>query len=84
MGVFIMNTYIAVKNRLVFLCGEKKITINKLATESGIAPSTIKNILYGKIKITFLMFFCEYILLFKSFLDIKKQIYYVASWWIKG
>ena len=48
MGVFIMNTYIAVKNRLVFLCGEKKITINKLATESGIAPSTIKNILYGK------------------------------------
>ena len=30
------------------------------------------------------MFFCEYILLFKSFLDIKKQIYYVASWWIPG
>ncbi len=27
---------------------EKGITINKLATESGIAPSTIKNILYGK------------------------------------
>ena len=24
------------------------MTINKLATESGIAPSTIKNILYGK------------------------------------
>lgn len=43
-----MNTYETVKNRLVFLCGEKRITINKLATESGVAPSTIKNILYGK------------------------------------
>ncbi len=43
-----MNTYIAVKNRLLQLCGERHITINKLATESGVSPSTIKNILYGK------------------------------------
>ena len=43
-----MNTYEAVKNRLIFLCGKKGITINKLATESGVAPSTIKNVLYGK------------------------------------
>lgn len=43
-----MNTYTAVKNRILSLCEEKSITINKLATESGIAPSTIKNILYGK------------------------------------
>ena len=43
-----MNTYETVKNRLIFLCGEMRITINKLATESGVAPSTIKNILYGK------------------------------------
>lgn len=43
-----MNTYATVKNRILFLCDEKKITINKLATESGVAPSTIKNILYGK------------------------------------
>ncbi len=43
-----MNTYQAVKNRILALCGEKRITINKLATESGVAPSTIKNILYGK------------------------------------
>lgn len=43
-----MDTYTAVKNRLIYLCGEKRITIHKLATESGIAPSTIKNILYGK------------------------------------
>ena len=43
-----MDTYTTVKNRILYLCGEKKITINKLATESGVAPSTIKNILYGK------------------------------------
>ncbi len=24
------------------------MTINKLATESGVAPSTVKNVLYGK------------------------------------
>ena len=45
-----MNTYDAVKNRIFALCEEKRFTINKLATESGIAPSTIKNILYGKSK----------------------------------
>ena len=43
-----MNTYETVKNRLIFLCGEKGVTINKLATDSGISPSTVKNILYGK------------------------------------
>ena len=43
-----MNTYNVVKNRILSLCEEKGITINKLATESGVAPSTIKNILYGK------------------------------------
>ncbi len=45
-----MDTYTTVKNRLLRLCEEKRITINKLATESGVAPSTIKNILYGKSK----------------------------------
>ncbi len=45
-----MDTYNVVKNRLLALCAEKGITINKLSTESGIAPSTIKNILYGKSK----------------------------------
>ena len=45
-----MDTYTAVKNRLLSLCGEKNLTIHKLATESGVAPSTIKNILYGKSK----------------------------------
>jgi len=43
-----MDTYTTVKNRILYLCEEKKITINKLSTESGVAPSTIKNILYGK------------------------------------
>ena len=43
-----MNTYTTVKNRILSLCEEKRITINKLATDSGVAPSTIKNILYGK------------------------------------
>ncbi len=43
-----MQTYNTVKNRILQLCNEKHYTINKLATESGIAPSTIKNILYGK------------------------------------
>ena len=43
-----MDTYTMVKNRILCLCEEKRITINKLATESGVSPSTIKNILYGK------------------------------------
>ena len=43
-----MDTYTAVKNRILFLCDQKHMTINKLATASAVAPSTIKNILYGK------------------------------------
>ncbi len=43
-----MDTYTTVKNRVLYLCEEKRMTINKLATESGVAPSTIKNVLYGK------------------------------------
>ena len=45
-----MDTYNTVKNRILFLCEEKGYTINRLATESGIAPSTIKSILYGNSK----------------------------------
>lgn len=40
--------YEAVKNRIFELCKQRKYTIYKLAMESGVAPSTIKNILYGK------------------------------------
>lgn len=43
-----MDTYSTVKNRLLELLGEKKMSIHKLAIESAVAPSTIKNILYGK------------------------------------
>lgn len=43
-----MDTYTAVKNRILTLCEERKISIQKLATESAVPPSTIKNILYGK------------------------------------
>ena len=44
----VMDTYTAVKNRLLQLLGEKRMSIHKLAMESGIAPSTVKNIIYGK------------------------------------
>ena len=43
-----MDTYTAVKNRLLRLCNEKQMSIHKLAIESAVPPSTIKNILYGK------------------------------------
>ena len=43
-----MDTYIAVKNRILYLLGEKNMSIYKLAMESAVAPSSIKNILYGK------------------------------------
>lgn len=45
-----MNTYTAVKNRLLQLLGERGMSIHKLAMESAVAPSSIKNILYGKSK----------------------------------
>lgn len=43
-----MDTVSAVKNRILQLCGERGLTINKLATICAISPSSIKNILYGK------------------------------------
>ena len=43
-----MDTVTAVRNRILALCGEREITINKLATISALPPSNIKNILYGK------------------------------------
>ena len=44
----VMETYYATRNRILELLGERRMSIHKLAMESGIAPSTIKNILYGK------------------------------------
>ncbi len=38
----------AVRERIIFLCKEKDITINKLATVSGITQSTLNNIISGR------------------------------------
>ena len=43
-----MNTYSAVRNRILQLLGERKMSIHKLAMESAVPPSSVKNILYGK------------------------------------
>ena len=43
-----MNTVTVVRDRILHLCEERKITINKLSTLSALPPSSIKNILYGK------------------------------------
>jgi len=43
-----MNAYTAVRNRLLQLLGEHEMSIYKLAVESAVPPSSIKNILYGK------------------------------------
>ena len=43
-----MTTIEAVRNRILTLCGERSITINRLATLSALPPSSIKNILYWK------------------------------------
>lgn len=43
-----MDTVTAVRDRILELCGERDISINKLATISALPPSSIKNILYGK------------------------------------
>jgi len=43
-----MGTYVAVKNRILELLGEREMSIHKLSIESAVPPSSIKNILYGK------------------------------------
>ena len=43
-----MNTYTAVRDRLLQLCGQKNMSLHRLATESAVPPSPVKNILYGK------------------------------------
>lgn len=43
-----MDTVSAVRNRILRLCEERNISINRLATLCALPPSSIKNILYGK------------------------------------
>ena len=38
----------AMRNRILQLCGQRGITINKLASLAALPPSSVKNILYGK------------------------------------
>lgn len=45
-----MTTAQAVGERILNLCKEKEITPNKLGTISGVEPSTITSIFYGKSK----------------------------------
>ena len=43
-----MDTVQAVRNRILQLCEEYDLSINRLATLSALPPSSLKNILYGK------------------------------------
>lgn len=43
-----MNVGMAVRKRILDLCEERGITINKLATISGVTQSTLNNIVSGR------------------------------------
>lgn len=43
-----MDIATATRNRILQLCGQRGLTINKLSTLSALSPSSIKSILYGK------------------------------------
>lgn len=44
----LMDTVSAIKNRILYLCEQRGLTINRLSTLSALPPSSVKNILYGK------------------------------------
>lgn len=43
-----MDLVSVVRNRILFLCEQNNLTINRLANLSAVPPSSVKNILYGK------------------------------------
>ena len=43
-----MDLITAIKERILSLCADRDITINKLAAICGLPPSSVKNILYGR------------------------------------
>ena len=43
-----MTTVEAVRDRILQLCDQRDMSINKLASVSALPPSSVKNILYGK------------------------------------
>ncbi len=45
-----MDLFTVIRNRILELCGERNISINRLANISGLSPSSVKNILYKKSK----------------------------------
>lgn len=47
-GVVILSIGEAVRLRIIELCNENNITVNKLATISGVTQSTLNNIIGGR------------------------------------
>lgn len=45
-----MDTVNAIRDRILGLCEQRNISINKLANLSALPPSSVKNILYSKSK----------------------------------
>ena len=45
-----MDTYAEIKSRILLLLEKKNMSIYALSIKSGVSPSTIKSILYGKSK----------------------------------
>ena len=43
-----MTTVEAVRDRILQLCEQRNMSINKLASVSALPPSSVKNSLYGK------------------------------------
>lgn len=43
-----MDTISVIRIRILKLCEERNLTINKLANICAIPPTTLKNVLYGK------------------------------------
>ena len=43
----------AISQRIIQLCQENKITLNKLSTISGITQSTLNDVVYGKSKLAY-------------------------------
>lgn len=43
-----MDTSTAVRQRILELCAQREITVNRLATLSGVTQSTINNIISGR------------------------------------
>ena len=44
------ETWEQIVKRILYLCRKEKISLNALALRSGMTPSTLKSILYGKSK----------------------------------